>query len=207
MEMDDLSALWQSGNATLASVPVTFGALAARDGTRGALFSIAFGRWFTLASNAVAVLALGSYTGDHFREPHVGLAATILFAIAVALLVSSIFQVRMLATIDLSAPPLEVQHRVAVAERVRVASDSVVLCTSPILWTLLAIIGAQVLFGFDAVLVFGTPWILANLGLGLVTLALGAVFLEPLRRLVAGNTLARVNGRLAELARFAAPES
>jgi len=207
METDDLSALWQSGNAALANVPVTFSALAARDGVRGTLVSIAFGRWFTLISNAIAVLVLGAYTGDHFREPHVGLAATVLFAIAVVLLVASIFQVRMLATIHLGASPLEVQQRVAVAERVRVASDSVVLCTSPILWTLLAIVGAQALFGFDAVLEFGMPWILANLGLGLVTLVLGAVFLQPLRRLVAGNTLARVNARLAELARFAAPES
>jgi hypothetical protein len=199
-------------------VPVTFGALAARDRARRTLFSISFGRWFTLVSNAVAVLALGAYTGDHLGEPHVGVAAALLFVVAVALLVSSIHQTRMLATIDLSAPAVEVAHRVAAAERLRVATDTAVLCASPLLWTLIAVVGARALLGlmmptttaiaaFDAVFVSGTPWIVANLVFGLVTLGLGAIFVQPLRRLIAGNTLARVNARLADLARFAAPDA
>jgi len=218
MESDDLATLWQSGNAALADVPVTFGVLAARDRARRTLFSISLGRWFTLASNAIAVLVLGAYTGDHLREPQVGVAAVMLFVAAVVLLISSIHQVRTLATIDLSAPPLEVAQRVAMAERLRVATDTAVMCASPLLWTLIAVVGARAFLGsmmpstsatasFDAVLAQGTPWILANLGFGIVTLALGAVFVKPIRRLMAGSTLARVNARLADLARFAAPES
>jgi len=218
METDDLSALWQHGNAALADVPLTFGALAARDRARRTLFSISLGRWFTLASNAIAVLVLGAYTGDHVREPDVRVTAALLFVIAVALLVSSIHQVRMLATIDLSAPPLDVAQRVAAAERLRVATDTAVICASPLLWTLIAVVGARAFLGlmmpsaaataaFHAVLVFGTPWILANLGFGIVILGLGAVFVKPIRRLIAGSALARVNARLADLARFARPES
>jgi hypothetical protein len=44
---------------------------------------------------------------------------------------------------------------------------------------------------------------LGNLGFGLAVLLLGAVFVGPLRRLMAGTTLTRVNARLADLARFA----
>ena len=161
---------------------------------------------------------LGAYTGDHVREPDVRVTAALLFVIAVALLVSSIHQVRMLATIDLSAPPLDVAQRVAAAERLRVATDTAVICASPLLWTLIAVVGARAFLGlmmpsaaataaFHAVLVFGTPWILANLGFGIVILGLGAVFVKPIRRLIAGSALARVNARLADLARFARPES
>jgi hypothetical protein len=205
MESDDLATLWQSGNRTLADVPLTFGGLAARERAQRTLFSIAFGRWFTLVSNAIAVLVLGAYTGDHLREPHVGLAALVLFVTSIALLIVSIMQVIIVSTLDLSASPLEVQQRVAAAERIRIANDTVALCASPMLWTLIAIVGAKALLGFDAVLVFGTPWIVANLALGLVTLGLGAVFIRPVRKLMAGSTLARVNARLADLVRFSTP--
>jgi hypothetical protein len=205
METDDLATLWQSGNVSLANAPVTFGALAARDRARSTLFSITLGRWFTLASNAVAVLALGSYTGDHLREPHVGPAALVLFVTAVALLISSIIQA-IVGSVDLSAAPLDVQRRAAAAERIRVATDTAVLCASSLLWTPLAIVSAKVLLGIDPVLAFGMPWIIGNLAFGLVALGLGAAFVKPIRRLVAGSTLARVNARLADLARFAISE-
>jgi hypothetical protein len=86
---------------------------------------------------------------------------------------------------------------------------------APLLWTPLAIVGAQGLFGFDVYRAFGPAWIGANLGFGLAFIPLAiwvtrrcserfgsSPWFNRLADDIAGRSLATAKEQLDEIVRF-----
>ena len=90
---------------------------------------------------------------------------------------------------------------------------------SPLLWTPLAIVAAQGVFGFDVFRRFGPLWVTLNLAFGLATIPLaiwatrhfaerlnGSRFFKHLSDDIAGRSLVTAKVQLEEIARFEAEQ-
>ena len=115
-------------------------------------------------------LMLGSYVADRSTSASLLVAGASLQVVVILVIVSAAHQLALLARLDYSEPVVGIQRRLAVIRVARTRARRWLLVAAPLLWTPLAIVAADALFGFDLPGGFGLPWILANLGLGAVVL-------------------------------------
>ena len=125
---------------------------------------------FDFVTSAVAVLWLGSFLADHWRVGRLAVPALVLhLAAVVALAVSS----RQLAQLQEArrAPAWRRPRLLTRVRDVQTRSQSWTLRLAPLLWTPLALVGAESLFRLDVYAAFGPLWVAANLVVGLVWMA------------------------------------
>lgn len=125
-----------------------------------------------LILNAVAVLWLGSFTAAHAAEPRFALPALMLLAFAVFLVATAVRHVVLVGSIDLAAPVVASQRLIEERRIARSRATVTILVLSPLLWTPLVVVGLA-LFGVDAYVTPGIPWLLANVAVGLAAIPVG----------------------------------
>jgi hypothetical protein len=170
---------------------------------------------FELISGIPAALLVGSFLADHFDTVRFAAPAIVLHAVVLLTIMASVRQLLAIGRIDYSAPVVAIQHQLAELRASRVRTTRWLLLLAPLLWTPLAIVGAQGLFGFDVYRVFGPLWVALNLGFGLAALLLaiwiarrhvdrlgGSRILKHLADDVAGRSVATAMGHLDEIVQF-----
>lgn len=218
MELDDLKTAWRELDRRLDSNH----ALNLRvlkemklDRMHSTLRRLAGLLVYELISGVVATLLVGSFLARHFREMKFAFPGVVLDAVALFTIVASIRQLAALGCIDYSAPVLALQHKLAGLRASRVRMTCWLLLLSPLLWTPLAIVVAQGLFGFDIYRGIGSAWIALNLALGLAVIPLaiwiarrhaeqvsGSPLLNHVSDAIAGRSLAAARAHLEEIRRF-----
>jgi hypothetical protein len=128
--------------------------------------------WIELAINAVALLMLGSFIGDHLREPRFLIPAAVLHLCAIALFGVSVRQLVELGRVDYAMPVVEVQRSLTRMRMLRIRESKWTLLLAPALWTPLFLVGMKGLLGVDAYAVFDPAWIAANIVFSLAVIPL-----------------------------------
>jgi hypothetical protein len=173
-----------------------------------------------LLSGILATLLLGSFLADHLDRARFAVPALVLHAVAVFTIAAAARQLVWVGRLDYAAPVVTIQHNLAGLRAERVRTSRLLLLLSPLLWTPLAIVAAQGLFGFDVVRGFGPLWVASNLAFGLAAIPLaiwatrcfvegfgGSRFVKQLADDIAGRSLARAKDQLEEIARFEAEQA
>ncbi len=218
MELDDLKTAWRELDRRL-DTGLALNRLVLKElkleRTRSVLRGLTSLLLYELISGVIAALLLGSFLADHFDVVRFAVSAIVLHVVAVFTIVASARQLAMIGRIDYAAPVVAIQHELAELRASRVRVTRWLLLLSPLLWTPLAIVAAQGLFGFDVYREFGPLWIAANLGFGLAMIPLviwiarrfatrfeGSRILKHLADDIAGRSLGRAMDLLDEITQF-----
>ena len=185
------------------------------DNVDKALRRLAWALGIELALGVVTVLLTGSFVADHVREPRFlvpGLVLHIFVIAQIAMLVRHAVATRQ---IDFGAPVVEIQRRIGTLRVSMIRTTLWTFLLSPLLWPPLLIVGLEGVFGIDAYAVLGTPYLAANVAVGLVVIAIGVLVsrlfadrlsgspvVRRLMRVLAGTNLTAAQGFLASLSRF-----
>lgn len=216
MEFDELKAAWhtldariEAGRALNAKVFTELKLERARSARRPLW-------WFLSTQLAIAlgsVVLLGTFLADHWQVPRFAVPAILLDIAAVMLIASTVGQLRVLITIDFGQAVVSIQSiltELAVRRAREVRWQWLLMLP---LWTPLAVVVMQGIFGVDIYRWFGAPWIAANVAVGIVLTPLlvwlaqhfGNLRHEIARRPVddlAGRRLAEAQRRLDEVVAF-----
>jgi hypothetical protein len=123
-----------------------------------------------LVIDVLAVVLIGSFLGTHVDSARFALPAAVLQLAAVLKLASTIRQLVLIRSLDYTQPVVVIQRQLSSLKLLRVRTTLVTLLVSPLLWTPLAIVGAQALIGLDLYQGFGVRWIAANLLFGIAVI-------------------------------------
>ena len=171
MELDDLKPAWQSQTAIANE---TLLAITARATAVRRLTPLHLGLGLELFFNALAVLALGSYLGDHFAQPRLAIPAAIAGLFALVLCACVILQIVELRAIDRGASIVEMQRRLERLEMLRARTTIGTLAFAPLMWLPIAIVGADAFFGFD-LYTLSRAWLIANVVFGVAVAAAAVI--------------------------------
>lgn len=165
--------------------------------------------------NFIALLALGSFIGNHIAQIRFVLPAVVLHLGMIAVLIAEIQQIMRALHIDYGKPILAIQKQIESLRVLRIRTTQGILLASPLAWTPLLIVALRGFWGVDAYRVLGGAFLLANLLCGLafipVTLWLSKKFgsrmnrcpmIQRLMRQLAGHNLDVATGYLAALSEF-----
>jgi hypothetical protein len=174
-------------------------------------------RWlpaYELAAGIVAMLWLVHFAEGVLGAPLLLGSTAALFAAALLGTIAAGWQLA-LGTVDPAGPVAEVQERLERARALRLRVTRWTILVSPLLWTPLALVFGQALFGLHLEKAVGWPWIIANLVVGYAFIPLGLWALarasrrwgqsrvwQRLRDDIAGRSLARALRSVEEVAAF-----
>lgn len=176
-----------------------------------------FGAFQVLAAliNFAAILAIGSFLGDHITQFRYALPAAALHLGLIALLISEIRQIVLSFRVDYSSPIAPIQKRLEMLRILRIQTTKWTLSLATLAWTPLFIVGLKGFLGIDAYKVFGPLYLAANLVVGLVVMFLAiwlskkfgdrlhnSPFMQRLMRDIAGYNLTAATNQLAAIAAF-----
>jgi hypothetical protein len=216
MELDELKAAWRAVDSRI-EADQALNAMIFRElmleRTRSALRPLQWLLWTKLALAVGAAGLLGAFLADHWHVARFAVPAIVLDVMAVLAIGSAVAQLRLLSSVDYAQPVVTIQNVLTelALRRVREMRWEWLLMLP--LWTPLAIVVAQGIFGLDLYSWFGTRWITANVVFGFAC----APFMVWLaRRLdagregivggllddIAGRRMADAMGRLHEVAAF-----
>ena len=171
MEFDELKAAWhaldariESGHALNAAVFTDLKLERARSALRPL--------WWLLSTQLAialgAVVLLGAFLADHWQVPRFAVPAILLDLVAVMLIASTAGQLRVLSAIDFGNAVVTIQSTLTElsVRRAREVRWQWLLMLP--LWTPLAVVVMQGIFGVDLYRWFGARWIAANVVVGVV---------------------------------------
>ena len=219
MDLEELRKLWQEQDRKLEEILRADARRAAESALRRTEAStrvITRVVLLDLLLSAIPVFWLGSFIADHIAELAFWIPAAVLDGLAIALLAAYARQYASLRALDWTGPVAAIQERLAHVRvrRARVARG--ILFLSPLLWSLMLIVGLKGFFGIN---VYAAPmhwWIVANVLFGVVFLAAALwafrrysdrlrkhPFLRGLLRDLSGRNLAEAEEFAAAAASFA----
>jgi len=165
--------------------------------------------------NAIVMLWLGSFIADHIDSIRFLIPAIALDVAAIALLITSIFEVVMLRQIDYSRPLLGIQKRLDSLRALKIQTTKWVFTCAVLIWVPLLIVGMKAFFNIDAYAVFSPAYLVASVLAGFLVIG-GVVwvsrkyrhklenspFLQSLMDDISGKNLSAVKAHLRELRQF-----
>jgi len=173
MELDELKTRWQEQDKKLDEC-IRLNQRVLRESmlnkAETALKRLSRLLWFELLLNVAGAIAVGSFIGDHFREPRFLVPALTIQLGLIALIIGAGRQLAAIARVDYAAPIVTIQKRLESlrAERIRTMQWTLIL--SPLVWTPLFIVAMRGLFGVDVYAAFSTAWLVANVVFGVVVI-------------------------------------
>jgi uncharacterized membrane protein len=209
MELDELKNKWAEHDRKL-DESIRLSRQLIRDTyTRRARFALwrlatmlALGSIFTLA----VIVSLGKFIAQNWWMPRFALPAVALDLATIAALAALIVQIALALNIDYNQPVAVIQKRLESLRTLRIHYVQAIIFTAALAWMPIFIVWMKGFLGVDVYRAFPLSWILANIGFGLVALALGVWLVRRFgpRFLgdVAGYNLKAASGFLATLAEF-----
>jgi hypothetical protein len=196
MDFEDLQQRWHAVDRKL-DASIRLNARVVRELSLGKVSS-ALGRLsralvIELLINAAGLAWLGNYVADHLRQPRFAGPAAVLALVALAWVVWGGRQLATVARVDYGVPVLGIQQQLEQLAVARLWATRWTLLLGPLLWTPLLIVGLEALFGVDAWIRPGVPFLVANLLFGLLAIPL---------LMGLGRALARRVGRSPRLQRL-----
>jgi hypothetical protein len=168
-----------------------------------------------LVVGAVALLLLGFFVAERVAEPRWVAAGGALHVFVAGVVGLVIHQLVLFARLDYDGPVNAVQRAIERIELAEYRAFKWTLLGGVLLWVLVPIVAFEALSGVDLFAEVPAAWIVANLVLGVVVLAIGQAWSRKhvevesarpwARRLVkhlSGRSLQRARRRLTELASF-----
>ncbi|TAN09036.1 MAG: hypothetical protein EPN38_00635 [Rhodanobacteraceae bacterium] len=218
MELDDMKRVWQEVSAKLDGLQSEYKSLrldVRKNAAAPPLRRTGAMIWCELLSNGLMVVLLGVFVTHQEAARYIA-PALLLMAASIALLASSVLQVRSLLQIDFGDRVVAIQESLERLYVLRLRVIKVTVLLVCLLWVPLAIVLARVISGFDLYSV-GSGWIETNVALGIVAIpvlwALARVLGRAFERArwgrfllddMTGHGLAEARRRIAALADFAA---
>ncbi len=131
--------------------------------------------WLTIEAliQLGCLVAIGSFLGDHFKEPRFAIPAAVLQAFAIGIFIGLIRQVLAARQIDFSDPIGTIQKHLQELRMLRIRYTQGILLSSALVWTPLLIVSLKALFGADAYRLFGAAYLWTNLAFGAALIPLG----------------------------------
>lgn len=221
MTFDDMERQWKSHDEkldTLLQINLSELRRAHVDAAATALQRIRRSTVIELMIDAVALLLLGSFLGDHFHQPRFLLPALLLHGCAIASLGVRLRQLLMLRQVDYDGPIVHAQRMLTLLRRSRIRAAKWTMLIAPLVWVPLLIVVFEALLGIDAYRFLDARWIAANVlfGAALIPLILWishrygdrfarSPFLQRLADDLAGRSLREADAFLGQIARFQTP--
>ncbi|MGH7727802.1 MAG: hypothetical protein ACREM2_03260 [Vulcanimicrobiaceae bacterium] len=218
MDLDELKALWSEDQRQLAaSMRLNTQLLqhANLDKASSSLKQLERGITAEATMNFIALLLLGSFTGDHAGRPQFLIPAIAMEMYVVALLAADVRQIVQIRSIDFDEPVVAISRRLEGLRVLRIRTTLGTLLFAPLMWLPLLIVAARGLLGVDIYSAVSPAWLAANIvfGLALIPIALVAARTRgsriarfgPLRALaddVAGRSLRAAHDALDSIRRF-----
>ncbi|HYR30209.1 MAG TPA: hypothetical protein VEU30_17210 [Thermoanaerobaculia bacterium] len=170
MELDDFKGNWNDGGAIRVNPRAAHAHALVR--TEDSLRRQWRGVVFELILDALALLAIGSFLGDHFSEPRYLIPAAVLHLAVILLAIPLGRQLVLLRGIDYTRPVVEIQRQVELVRIEEIRATKWTLLISPLLWVPLLIVALKGLLGIDVWAIFDLGWILANVLFGVAFIPL-----------------------------------
>jgi hypothetical protein len=176
MEFEDFKQLWNEHDRKLGA-SLRFNALllqrANLDHVKGSMRALERVLVLELIVNAIAVLLVGSFAGDHLAEVRFLIPSIVLGVYAILLVAESVRQLVAVHAIDYDEPVVASSKKLEQLRIKRISIAKWTLLTAPLLWVPLLIVGLRAFFGTDAYDALGIGYLAANLALGIGAIPLG----------------------------------
>lgn len=140
--------------------------------TRSALQRLIVGLALEAVISLAGVVALGSFLYEHIALARFALPAAALDVLAIALLAALIRQITLALQVDYSKPIAAIQKQLEALRILRIRYVQGIFLVATLAWTPLLIVALKGFFGWDAYLLFGAPFLIANLLVGLAVIPL-----------------------------------
>jgi len=168
MELDDFKQNWNDGGAIRVNARAARALVNAEDSLRRQWRGVTF----ELIVDALALLAIGSFLGDHFREPRFSIPAAVLHLATILLAIPLVRQLVLLRGIDYAQPVVDIQRQVELVRIEEIRATKWTLLAAPLLWVPLLIVALKGLLGIDVWAIFDLAWIAANVLFGVAFIPL-----------------------------------
>jgi hypothetical protein len=186
--------------------------------SRSTLRLVGWGQAFRIVLWLFLVAVTASFWVAHWRTLHLLWAGLVMHLYGVITIGLSVRQLFLLATVDHTAPVVELQRKLASLRRERIRTELVLGLPWWYLWVAAAMVGAKLLLGVDLYAV-APGWIQLTLVAGIVAMVLtvwiprrlagtplGSRLMQRLLDDLAGPSLVRAEREVEAIARFAQEE-
>ena len=218
VEMDDLRKTWAEYDRKLdTNIRLSRQLLRATklNRVRSPMRRLAFFLGLESIIQFAVVVALGNFIYEHIATMRFALPAAALDVGAMALLSSMIRQLTLVLQIDYDKPIAIIQKQLGDLRVLGIRCIQGIFLVATLAWTPLLILTLKGFLGLDAYRLFGVPYLVANLLVGLAFIPLGiwlskkfsdrmgrSPFIQRLMKDLAGYNLNAAAGFLASLSEF-----
>jgi hypothetical protein len=218
VEMDDLRKTWAEYDRKLdTNIRLSRQLLRATNlnRVRSPMRRLAFFLGLESIIQFAVVVALGNFIYEHIATMRFALPAVALDVGAIALLSSMMRQLTLVLQIDYDKPIAIIQKQLGVLRVLGIRRIQGIFLVATLAWTPLLIVTLKGFLGLDAYRLFGVPYLVANLLVGLTIIPLGiwlskkfsdrmgrSPFIQRLMKDLAGYNLNAAGGFLASLSEF-----
>jgi hypothetical protein len=218
VEMDDLRKTWAEYDRKLdTNIRLSRQLLRATNlnRVRSPMRRLAFFLGLESIIQFAVVVALGNFIYEHIATMRFALPAAALDVGAIALLSSMIRQLTLVLQIDYDKPIAIIQKQLGDLRVLGIRCIQGIFLVATLAWTPLLIVTLKGFLGLDAYRLFGVPYLVANLLVGLAIIPLGiwlskkfsdrmgrSPFIQRLMKDLAGYNLNAAAGFLASLSEF-----
>jgi len=174
MELDDLRQAWEAHGRKLEdnsrlNRQILDQAISAKAETATRRLSRLL--WIELLVNLGAAVWLGSFLADNVTVARYAIPAAAVDILVIALMMAGVRQLVAVKQIDYGQPVLIIQKRMESLRAERIRASMLTLVVAPLAWIPLLIVVLKGLFGVDAYATFSSAWLIANVVVGLLVVA------------------------------------
>jgi hypothetical protein len=174
MELEDLRQAWEAHGRKLddssrLNSHVLHQAISAKAETATRRLSRLL--WIELLVDLGAAVWLGSFLADNVTVARYAIPAAALDILVIALMMAGVRQLVAVIQMDYGQPVLILQKRMESLRAERIRASMLTLVVAPLAWIPLLIVVLKGLFGVDAYATFSSAWLIANVVVGLLVVA------------------------------------
>lgn len=178
MEMQELKEIWNQYDRKLdRTVKLNIELLKTikLEKVRSKLQRSVFSVTLELVINMAAIVMLGSFLADHVSMIRFAAPALVLEVAAILLVISNVYQLTILKTLDYGAPVMLIQKRLETLRAHRIQVTQWILAAGALIWAPLLIVGLKAFFNVDAYVIPGSGYLLSSLVFGLIVILVAVI--------------------------------
>jgi len=185
MELAELQERWRQLDQKLDRTLATNSTLLRQIGlqaTRRRIDRLAVWPAIDLAFGALVLLVSGSFLGDHWSEPTLGLPALGLMVASVLIVIDNVRQLASASRVAWEGPIVDIQLALSHLRHARIRQFKWIILLSPLLWLCMMTVGGELVFGVNVIQTLDRAWVVANIAFALLVVPAGVVIARALGR-------------------------